>query len=151
MKTTQIAAEYQALINIFIEEGMVVYHKSKYNSLQTRFVGRVSDEGTDWSLKVSYFNLGLIVRGNGDIVIEDAQDGISKVETPISKYVEGIRDTEQRIDAEYKVSLIKAHSRAIIRAHTTPSVLRDKVSANRELFSDIVKDARASLTQRGDA
>ena len=151
MKTTQIAAEYQALINIFIEEGMVVYHKSKYKSLQTRFVGRVSDEGTDWTLKVNYFNLGLIVRGNGDVVIEDAQDGISKVETPISKYVEGIRDTEQRTDAEYKVSLIKAHARAITRSYTSPSVIRTNLAASRELFSDIVKDARASLSHRGDA
>lgn len=127
MKIRQIASEYQALVNIFIEEGMAVHHKSKYTSLQAQYVGRVSDDGDDWSVRVNYFNLALIVRGNGEIVIQDARNGIDKIETPLDTYIAAIRDDEQRQDAEYKHSLIKTHARNIQRAHITPTALAEKI------------------------
>lgn len=135
MKIRQIASEYQALINIFIEEGMVVHHKSKYTSLQAQYIGRVSDKGDDWSVKVNYFNLALIVRGNGEIVIQDARDGIDKIETPLETYIAGIRNDEQRQDAEYKHTLIKALARNIQRAHITPAVLAEKIETTKSSFA----------------
>lgn len=147
MKVLQIANEYKGLIQIFAAEGMISFTRGSDSTatLKSRMVGRVTDNGMDWKLKVFYPGMNLVVSGQEKVYLELYRGVPTANKISLTKFIAGIRDPELRAEAEYKHSVIKVHARSIQTVYTTPSVMATKISDTKAKFAAYVQEAKEKL------
>lgn len=94
MKVLQIANEYKGLIQIFAAEGMISFTRGSDSTatLKSRMVGRVTDNGMDWKLKVFYPGMNLVVSGQEKVYLELYRGVPTANKISLTKFIAGIRD-----------------------------------------------------------